>query len=215
MSKSTNPNKTSDSIQRTIDTLSTDSNPIHSPTSGSNALSHLDSALANFGGYGHDSLASKYPFNAASATRPHPHDTLNGANNDRLSKHQVDLTQSLGAFRTPSTIHSPGYGAWGLNHLSAMGAGLGNPYRPYGAGRSAKAILSAKEITSNAKRQKFEDKMDKQRLEHILFSGEQGPLEQKKEAMRAKLKQRQEEAERLKKEEEERKKKTQTLPNGS
>lgn len=177
MSKS-NPSKTSDDIEKTIQQLQGPS--ITSPSSASNALSHLDSALANFSsGYGHESLASKYAYNEG-APRPHRNDLV--GTNDRLSKHPVDLATSLGSFRTPATtLHSPaGYG-WGLTnglqHMSALNA-LTNPYRPYGAARNAKAGLTPKEIENNTKRQNFEKKMDKQRLEHILFSGDQGPLEQ-------------------------------------
>merc|ERR1712130_403168 len=60
----------------------------------------------------------------------------------------------------------------------------------------------------NPRKKSYEDKMDKQRLEHILFSGDQsGPLNQQKERMRQKLQKKQSQKKKNKK--------TQSLPNGS
>merc|ERR1711972_1024944 len=94
------------------------------------------------------------------------------------------------------------------------GVGQYNPYKHFSHQRNAKAILSPKDAETSAKRQLYESKMDKQRLEHILFSGDpSGPLDQQKERMRETLKRRQE-AQR-EKEKEEQRKKIQALPNGS
>merc|ERR1712241_899774 len=82
-------------------------------------------------------------------------------------------------------------GAW--SHLGPNTLGHYNPYKNFAHQRSVKALMSGKDAESNAKRQLYESKMDKQRLEHILFSGDpSGPLDQQKERMRQTLKRRQE-----------------------
>merc|ERR1712079_313328 len=184
--------KASDDIQNTIDELrrTTSRSSESSPTS----LGHIDSTLASLGGFGQESssLSPRYPF-SDHRPRPHPADL----SNDRLGiKQQHQLAQSLGAFGGRS-LHSPhsenGYNPMAWSHLGPNTLGHYNPYKNFAHQRSAKALMSGKDAESNAKRQLYESKMDKQRLEHILFSGDpSGPLDQQKERMRQTLKRRQE-----------------------
>merc|ERR1712048_1548033 len=83
-----------------------------------------------------------------------------------------------------SSLYAPG----ALSHWNNVAA-LRNPYQTYGAHRSAtKAVTATAKDSNNPRKKTYEDKMDKQRLEHILFSGDNsGPLNQQKERMRQKL----------------------------
>merc|ERR1712083_109655 len=84
---------------------------------------------------------------------------------------------------------------------------LRNPYATYGAHRSATKSSPNTKDSNNPRKKTYEDKMDKQRLEHILFSGDtSGPLNQQKERMRQKLE---------RKKSQKVQKKNQTLPNGN
>jgi len=98
-----------------------------------------------------------------------------------------------------------------LQHWNGnIGTLRANPYQAFGAARNATKASPSKD-PNNPRKQSYEEKMDKQRLEHILFSGDQStPLTQQKERMRQKLAKKN-----SKKLAKGKLKKTQSLPNGA
>eukprot|EP00484_Ammonia_sp_Unknown_P010401 CAMPEP_0197075982 /NCGR_PEP_ID=MMETSP1384-20130603/211884_1 /TAXON_ID=29189 /ORGANISM="Ammonia sp." /LENGTH=1853 /DNA_ID=CAMNT_0042514831 /DNA_START=491 /DNA_END=6052 /DNA_ORIENTATION=+ len=194
--------------------LSSSSSSAHSASSstssnatantGSSTLNHIDTALTALGG--DSSLHSAYPFSEQHRARPHP-STLSNAQKSP----EALLQTQLGRFAAPGAglaglsaagIHNP---LWGN-----VGA-LRNPFPTYGQQRSASSKLSTTKTNNNPRSKLYEEKMDKQRLEHIMFSGDQSdPLNQQKERMRQKLKDKQN-----KKHSKRKNKKQQSLPNGS
>merc|ERR1712130_85536 len=204
MGSHSHSNKTT-TTTTTTPSLSASSSSSHSHSSLSptntqkTALSQIDSTL--------NSLNDTFPY--SSEHRARPSSTVSAS-----SSTKSDLARSLGAFSTNthhsslSNLYSPGL-TNPLSHWNNVSA-LRNPYATYGAHRSAaKSVSNTKDI-NNPRKKTYEDKMDKQRLEHILFSGDNsGPLNQQKERMRQKL-----ERKKSQKNVKKNKKKTQILPNG-
>merc|ERR1712048_488036 len=153
----------------------------HASSSHKNAISEIDSTLKSLD----TAAADQFPFSSEHRARP----ISSSVASSTKSSHN-DLARSLGAFSTHphhsslSSLYAPG----ALSHWNNVAA-LRNPYQTYGAHRSATKAVTATAKDSNDPRKKtYEDKMDKQRLEHILFSGDNsGPLNQQKERMRQKL----------------------------
>jgi hypothetical protein len=159
-------------------------------------------------------LDQQFPFSHDGRRQPHPSSLTS---NTSASTKNDALARQLGSFSSASLANplSPGL-SHPYNPLTHWGGvGLRNPYAPYGAARSAtKATGSAKD-TNNPRKKSYEDKMDKQRLEHILFSGDNltGALNQTKERMRQKLQKKNQN--KKGKTNKSKHKKTQSLPNGS
>jgi len=184
-SKATNTLKTTTKSTGTS-TQSSSSSSLLSPHSQSRSktISEIDSTLSSL----NCAAADQFPFSDQHRARPHPSSVSS------TSKSNEHLHDSLGQFRQHhhnSLNHSTSLGQlYAPTSLSPMhpmnwanSSALRNPYSTYGAHRSAqKAANAAKDAkdSNNPRKKTYEDKMDKQRLEHILFSGAEGPLDQVK-----------------------------------
>ena len=191
--------KASDMIQDTIDVVdnfprssssSSSSNDTSSPSTTTNnnnnnnnasssstsnntttsSLTHIDNTL--------NALGDTYPFSNEHRARPHSSTLSSSSSMANKSSVASDamLRSQLGAHFQPglANYNHP----YNPLHWGNVGA-LRNPYgAPYGQSRTATKTSQGKN-TKNPRAQSYEDKMDKQRLEHILFSGDQsGPLNQ-------------------------------------
>ena len=148
----------------------TSTNTVSSPTtSQKNALSQIDSTLSSL------NVTDAFPYSSEHRARPH-----SASVSPSNQSHSSDLARSLGRFASQNTHHSSLTNLYSpaLSHWNNVGA-IRNPYATYGAHRSAAKSVSTTKDSNNPRKKTYEDKMDKQRLEHILFSGDNsGPLNQ-------------------------------------
>eukprot|EP01083_Nonionella_stella_P156658 507572_1 len=214
-------NSASSTIQSAIDELSaiktnkntstsnTTTNTASSSASANPTLSSIDSTL--------NALDNQFPFSSEHGARRH---SSNLTQSTATQAKNAELARTLGSFGATPGLNNPlspsGLNSHPYNPLTHWGnvSSLRNPYQNYGAPRNAtKSSVANPKDSNNPRKKSYEDKMDKQRLEHILFSGDQsGPLNQQKERMRQKLQKKQAKANKKTKPKH---KKTQSLPNAS
>ena len=165
-SSSSNNNDTS-SPSTTTTTNNNNSSTTNNNTTSSSSLTQIDSTL--------NALGDQYPFSNDHRARPHSSTLASSSSMANKSSVGNDalLRNQLGTFQTPIPNYNHPY-----NPIHWNGVALRNPYPPFGQNRTATKTSQGKN-TKNPRAQSYEDKMDKQRLEHILFSGDQsGPLNQ-------------------------------------
>lgn len=166
-SSNNNNNDTSSSTTTNNNNASSSSSNNNNNTTTS-SLTHIDNTL--------NALDHQYPFSNEHRARPHSSTLSSSSMGNKSVTDQSVLRSQLGAFSQPGLANYQH--PYNPLHWGPVGA-LRNPYgAPYSQARTATTKQQGKN-PKNPRAQSYEDKMDKQRLEHILFSGDQsGPLNQ-------------------------------------